>query len=90
MQSILEELWYGNISPAIECHKNTQETKELKSYLANHREVLSATLTEKQRETLEKLDDCLEELSAINEREIFIYAFKLGARITLEALTQHQ
>ena len=35
---------------------------------------------------LEKFDDCYNELTDINEREIFIYAFKLGARIMLAVM----
>ena len=43
-------------------------------------------LTDKQREKLEKFDDCQAELTDINERELFIYAFRLGARIAIEVL----
>ena len=43
--------------------------------------------TDKQRETFEKFDDCYSELTGINERDIFIYAFKLGMRIAIEALS---
>ena len=35
----------------------------------------------------EKFDDCYNELTDINERDIFVYAFKLGARIALEMLS---
>ena len=34
----------------------------------------------------EKFNDCDNELTDINEREIFIYAFRLGARIAIEVL----
>ena len=43
-------------------------------------------LTDKQKEVLEKFDDCYAELTGINEREIFVYAFRLGMRIAIEAL----
>jgi hypothetical protein len=43
-------------------------------------------LTDKQKEILEKFDDCCNELTDINEREIFVYAFRLGARIAIEVL----
>ena len=45
-------------------------------------------LTDKQKETFEKFDDCWDELTDINEREIFVYAFKLGARIAIDVLTE--
>ena len=90
MKSILEELWYGNVYPDSDYHKSTKETKELMGYIATHRENLQSTLTEKQKEILEKFDDCYAELTGINEREIFVYAFRLGARIAIEVMSPFQ
>ena len=87
MRSILEELWYGNVCPNEGCREVTKETKELMKYIAEHHDNLHATLTEKQKETLEKFDDCYSELTDINERDIFVYAFRLGARMMLEVMT---
>ena len=53
----------------------------------DHHDNLQATLTDKQKEILEKFDDCYAELTDINEREIFVYAFRLGARIAIEVLS---
>ena len=83
MKSILEELFYGNVYPNTDCRNYEQETKELMGYIADHHDNLLATLTDKQKEILEKFDDCYNELTDINEREIFIYAFRLGARIAI-------
>jgi hypothetical protein len=55
-------------------------------YIANHHDNLLATLDDKQKEILEKFDDCYNELTDINEREIFKYAVKLGARIMLAVM----
>ncbi len=87
MSSILKELWYGNICPSDDCRKSTQEAKELMGYIADHHENLWETLTGKQKETLEKFEDCYEELTDINEREIFVYAFRLGARMAIEVMS---
>ncbi len=86
MNSILKELWYGNICPNDDCSKATPEAKKLMKYIADHRDNLQATLTDEQKDVLEKFDDCFAELTCINEREIFIYAFCLGARITMEIM----
>ena len=86
MRSILEELFYGNICPNTDCRSNDKEVKELMGYIADHHDNLNKTLSDKQKELLEKFDDCYSELTDINERELFIYAFRLGARITLEVL----
>ncbi len=86
MRSILEELWYGNVCPSEGCREVTKETKVLMKYIAEHHDKLYATLNEKQKETLEKFDDCYAEITDINERDIFMYAFRLGAKMMLEVL----
>ena len=55
-------------------------------YVADHHDKLLSTLNDQQKEILEKFDDCYNELTDINEREIFSYAFKLGMRIAIEVL----
>lgn len=87
MRSILEELWYGNICPNGEYYGKSKEVKELTGYIANHHDDLLTTLTDRQKEILEKFDDCYAELMDLNEREIFTYAFRLGARIAIEVMS---
>ncbi|MBO5702612.1 MAG: hypothetical protein J6S71_09245 [Clostridia bacterium] len=90
MKSILEELFYGNVCPHIDCRSTDKETVELMGYVADHHDALLDGLSDKQRETLEKFDDCYSELTGINERDIFIYAFKLGMRIAIEVLSPNK
>ena len=87
MKSILEELFYGNVCPNTDCRSNDEQTKMLMGYIADHHDTLFKELTEKQKETLEKFDDCWNELTDINEREIFVYAFRLGMLIAIEVLS---
>ena len=87
MRSILEELFYGYICPNTDCRSHDKETKQLMGYIADHHDNLLSTLNDQQKELLEKFDDCYNELTDINEREIFSYAFKLGMRIAIEVLT---
>ena len=86
MRSILEELFYGNICPNSDCRSHDKETKQLMGYIADHHDNLLSTLSDQQKEILEKFDDCYNELTDINEREIFSYAFKLGARLVLAVM----
>ena len=86
MRYILEELFYGNICPNTDCRNQDKETKQLMGYIADHHDNLLSTLNEQQKEILEKFDDCYNELIDINEREIFSYAFKLGARLMLSVI----
>ena len=86
MRSILEELFYGNICPNTDCRSRDKETNQLMGYIADHHDNLLSTLNEQQKEILEKFDDCYNELIDINEREIFAYAFKLGAKLMLTVM----
>ena len=90
MRSILEELFYGNVCPNTDCRSKDKETKELMGYIADHHSALNETLTDKQKEIFEKFNDCYDELTDINEREIFVYAFRLGMRIAIEVLLHDQ
>lgn len=84
MKSILEELFYGNVCPNTDCRNYEQNTKELMGYLSGHYDTLLNELNDKQKEVLEKFYDCYSKLTDINEREIFVYAFRLGMRIAIE------
>ena len=86
MRSILEELFYGNICPNTDCRSHDKETKQLMGYIADHHDNLLSALNDRQKVLLEKFDDCYNELTDINEREIFSYAFKLGMRIAIAVL----
>ena len=86
MKSILEELFYGNICPNEDSWSCTKEVKELSEYIADQHNDLRSTLTDKQKESLDKLNDCQNELGDIAERALFSYAFRLGMRIAIEVL----
>ena len=87
MKSMIDELWYGNVSPMDDTRNNTEEMKELMSYIARHQEELVATLTDEQKAIFEKFDDCWSEYASLAEEAIFAYAFKLGGRLMLETLS---
>lgn len=50
-----------------------------------NREELGETLTDKQKETLEKFEDCMNEMHSVTERDAFSYGFRLGVRLMAEA-----
>lgn len=83
----IQELWYGNVQPESQSRERGKCVKELMKYLADHHDNLLSTLTDKQKEVLKKLDDCYDELTDINERNIFTYAFRLGAKMAIEIMS---
>lgn len=87
---LLEEFWYGNIMPQEQCIVHKHEIDELLMLTDKNLTKLSETLTEAQRELLQKYDDCIDEMRSITERELFIYAFKLGGRFMAEVLSHKE
>lgn len=47
-------------------------------------------MTEEQKETFEKLEDCWTEYNHLVEEAIFIYAYRLGSRLMLGILTNDE
>ena len=86
MRLLLEDFWYGNINPQEQSTENNPDIKHLLNLMSRNRDSLSDTLTDKQKETLAKYDDCVNEMYSIIECEIFTYAFRLGGQLMLETL----
>ena len=82
---ITDELWYGNIAPFEQCTRGDKRLKELLKLVSRNSEELDSTLTEKQKETLEKFVECMNEMHSITERDAFSYGFKLGVQLMAEA-----
>ena len=53
MESIIKELWHGNIIPQEDSRTNSPEMKELLSYMVRHHEALEKSLTDEQKEIFE-------------------------------------
>jgi hypothetical protein len=88
LMKTLDELWYGNISPFEQCTRGDKRLKELLPLMARNRDELGASLTDKQKETLEKFEDCMNEMHSITERDAFSYGFRLGVQLMAEAFLQ--
>ena len=85
MKRTLIDLWYGNIDPQEQAQANPQVPDLLKLLERNH-DALSKTLNDDQKELLEKYQSCADEISGFCERDSFIYGFRLGMRLAIEAL----
>ena len=86
MKNILEEFWYGNIDPLEQSTGKSHAVKELLKLKGRNRDRLHNSMTAEQRESLEKHDDCINELNSIMEVELFSYAFRLGGQFMLAML----
>ena len=82
---LLDELWYGNIEPYEQYTTGDKRLKELLPLIARNRSELKETLTDKQKEILEKFEDCTNEMHSVTERDAFSYGFRLGVRLMADA-----
>ena len=85
MESIIAELFYGNITPSERSYRRTGEYAHILQLVTRNEEELTQTLTEAQRETFEKFKDGTSELNGMTEVTAFTLGFKLGLRLTAEA-----
>ena len=85
---LINELWYGNVSPFEQCTRGDKQLKELLKLMARNKEELDGTLTDKQKEILEKFEENMNEMHGITERDAFSYGLRLGIRLTAEAFLQ--
>lgn len=88
MRKTIEELWDGKIAPQDMCKENDPHIKELHALILCNRAELETTLSEEQKNILEKYDDNNDELISLIERRIFEQGFKLGAKLILEVLCE--
>ena len=85
--TVLEELWYGNIDPHEAIMQNDKQFKNLLSLMGKTQNKLSDTLTERQKETLEKYDAAVNEMHSLAELSAFRYGFSLGVRLIAESIS---
>ena len=83
---ILEELWYGNISPCERDFKKGSTYSELLGYIVRHENDLRRLLNDEGKEIFEKHIECSNEMYGIAEREAFVRGFTFGTRIIIEVM----
>lgn len=84
--NIIEELWYGNISPCERDVKKDSEYAELLEQIVRQEEKLQKQLNGEEKEILEKFTECMGEMYGMAEREAFTRGFVFGARIIIEVM----
>lgn len=83
---ILEELWYGNVTPGERDAPRGSRLHTLGALILRSEEELMPLLSDKAKEIYEKLRDNQSELNCFNECEVFVQGFSLGAKIMLEVM----
>ena len=82
----IQDLYYGRISPYEISISTTPEYQKLKALANKNEDLLRETLSDEQKELLEKLIECITDISSISERDMFIAGFRLGVKLMIDVM----
>ena len=82
----IQDLYYGRISPYEMSISTTPEYQKLKALADQHEDLLRETLSDEQKELLEKLIEFVTDISSISERDMFINGFRLGMKLMIDVM----
>ena len=86
MRRILEDFYYGNITPNEQLMAPDSELKRATDRVARYESQLKEQLEENERAILEKLIRSQHEIDSITALENFILGFRLGVRMMAECM----
>ena len=84
---IIEDLYYGRISPYEMSISTAPEYQKLKALAGKNEDMLRETLSDEQKELLEKLTENITDISSISERDMFIAGFRLGVKLMIDVIS---
>ena len=87
---ILEDLYLGDVRPSERNFKRNSQYAKALDDLVKAGDALTDTLTEEQKEMFEDYMTAQREVNVLTDCETFIYAFRLGAKIMIDVLTEGQ
>ena len=83
---IIEDLYYGRISPYEMSISATPEYQKLKALVDRNEDLLRESLSDEQKELLEKLIESVTDIFSISERDMFIAGFRLGMKLMIDVM----
>ena len=84
MKNIIKELWNGERGPQDTLVDNNPHYKELQHLQSRNKTELIESLSEEQKEKLEKYCDTTLEMNSVSEREAFASGFRIALRLAAE------
>ena len=82
----IQDLYYGRISPYEMSISATPEYQKLKALATQNEDLLRETLSDEQKELLDKLIESVTDISSISERDMFIAGFRLGMKLMIDVM----
>ena len=87
---VLDKLWQEGLSPNERYTRKGSEYHAILLRICDEGDKLSEELTEKGKKHFEAYQQAQIDLSVVSEREVFIEAFRLGARLVLDIVGEYK
>ena len=87
---VLQELWRGNITPSERFVRSGSEYKKIAEKLSDEMDRLMEAISPEARKQLENIGNLRADMAVLSNEDIFIYAFRLGARLMLDVLGEYK
>ena len=82
----IQDLYYGRISPYEMSISTAPEYQKLKALSDKNEDLLRESLSDEQKELLDKLIESFTDISSISERDMFITGFQLGVKLMIDVM----
>ncbi len=89
MRKILEDLYFGNITPYEKRMAANSELRRLAKRASDCKSQLAERLNEEERQLLNTLINAQQEIDSITVMENFTLGFRLGVRLMVECLDEN-
>ena len=87
---VLQELWRGNITPSERFVRSGSEYKKIAGKLSDEMDRLMEMISPEARKQLENIGNLRADMTMLSNEDIFIYAFRMGARLMLDVLGEYK
>ena len=87
---VLQELWRGNITPSERFVRSGSEYKKIAGNLSDEMDRLMEMISPEARKQLENIGNLRADMAVLSNEDIFIYAFRMGARLMLDVLGEYK
>ena len=87
---VLRDLWRGEISPTDRRVRQGSEYQQRAAEVRKHMMEFAAILSPEDKKRMEAINDLKHDLSMMAEEDVFIYGFRLGARMMLDIMGSYE
>ena len=87
---VLRDLWRGEISPTDRRVRQGSEYQQRAAEARKQMMELTAMLPPEVKERMDTINDLKHDLSMMAEEDVFIYGFRLGARMMLDVMGSYE